>query len=478
MRIAARQYRDVAELAEIDRKIARMPAVTSLRFERACCLEDLGWDEAAAEAYRAILAAEPTHLGARTNLGLMLHERGDLRGARDVLEPAVGHYPLAPIAHVNLAATLFESGDTASAMSHYARALELDPDDFAAHHGIALAYEALGDGSHAAQHFSRAFARRAWWTVPFTGSGTPWRVLLLVSGRGGDLVAHPFLHRETFETTMLVPEGVSPGTPLPPHDVAFNAIGDADRARVSLERACTIFAGVGDVVNDPARVLATGRVAVAERMGRLAGVVTPRMERIARASIAAERLAADGWTFPLLVRSFGHHAGRHFAYVADATALAAALDDIPGEDLLVVAFVDTRDADGCYRKYRVLFVDSAPYPVHLAIGRDWKVHYFSADMAESAAHRAEEARFLDDMRGVLGASAADALARIGRELGLDYGGIDFGFDAAGRVVVFEANATMAVYPPEPDPRWAYRQRAYDAITAAVRALLLGRRATC
>jgi hypothetical protein len=30
---------------------------------------------------------------------------------------------------------------------------------------------------------------------------------------------------------------------------------------------------------------------------------------------------------------------------------------------------------------------------------------------------------------------------------------------------------MAVAPPEPDPRWAYRRPAYDAIVAAVRAML-------
>jgi hypothetical protein len=126
------------------------------------------------------------------------------------------------------------------------------------------------------------------------------------------------------------------------------------------------------------------------------------------------------------------------------------------------------------RKYRALFIDGRLYPVHLAISNDWKVHYFSADMAERADHRAEEARFLGDARGVLGAAAYAALKAIGRELGLEYGGVDFGFDAAGNVVVFEANATMAVYLPAEGAEWVYRRPAYDAVIAAVRELIAGR----
>jgi hypothetical protein len=139
--------------------------------------------------------------------------------------------------------------------------------------------------------------------------------------------------------------------------------------------------------------------------------------------------------------------------------------------LLAIAFIDTRGTDGLFRKYRVLFVDGALYPVHLAIASRWKVHYYSSEMAEYAGHRAEERRFLDDVRGALGAPAVAALERAARALGLDYGGIDFGLDAAGNVVIFEANATMAVYAPPAEERWAYRQPAFDAIVAAVRALI-------
>jgi glutathione synthase/RimK-type ligase-like ATP-grasp enzyme len=158
--------------------------------------------------------------------------------------------------------------------------------------------------------------------------------------------------------------------------------------------------------------------------------------------------------------------------VNEPDALADALTRLPGHKLLLIAFIDARSADGYARKYRVLFIDGRLYPVHLAVSKEWKVHYFSSDMAERADHRDEERRFLGDMAATLGAPVVAALEQIGRALGLDYGGVDFAIDTAGNVIVFEANATMAVYPPPAGAQWAYRQPAYEAVIAAVRALIV------
>jgi glutathione synthase/RimK-type ligase-like ATP-grasp enzyme len=201
-------------------------------------------------------------------------------------------------------------------------------------------------------------------------------------------------------------------------------------------------------------------------------VTVPRTELVSRSEITPERLAERGWIFPLLVRVPGYQAGRYFELVNESHMLAEALTRLPGTELLLIAFLDARGADGFARKYRVLFIDGRLYPVHLAISAEWKVHYFSSDMGENAAHREEERRFLNDMPATLGAPVVAALEEIGHALGLDYGGVDFGIDAAGNVIVFEANATMAVYPPPAGAQWAYRQPAYQAIIAAVRALIL------
>jgi hypothetical protein len=59
-------------------------------------------------------------------------------------------------------------------------------------------------------------------------------------------------------------------------------------------------------------------------------------------------------------------------------------------------------------------------------------------------------------------------------LDLDYGGIDFGLSPAGDVLLFEANATMVVNPPDGDERWAYRRAAVTTILDAVRTMIRGR----
>ena len=93
-------------------------------------------------------------------------------------------------------------------------------------------------------------------------------------------------------------------------------------------------------------------------------------------------------------------------------------------------------------------------------------------MADDPEHRAEDAEFLENMPAVLGPRAINALEQVQQTLGLDYAGIDFGLSPNGDVLLFEANATMLVNPPEPDERWAYRRQPVERIFAAIRRMLL------
>jgi hypothetical protein len=102
------------------------------------------------------------------------------------------------------------------------------------------------------------------------------------------------------------------------------------------------------------------------------------------------------------------------------------------------------------------------------------VHYFRADMAYSADNRLHDRAFLDDMAGFIGPRGMAALERINTALDLDYGGIDFAVNAAGDILFFEGNATMVMAPLAQDEKWAYRRPAFDAVFAAIRAMLLDR----
>jgi hypothetical protein len=67
-----------------------------------------------------------------------------------------------------------------------------------------------------------------------------------------------------------------------------------------------------------------------------------------------------------------------------------------------------------------------------------------------------------------------ALSRVQAALGLDFGGIDFGLAPDGSLLLFEANAAMAVIPPDPDPIWNYRRPAVAAAIGAARRMLTRR----
>ena len=303
-------------------------------------------------------------------------------------------------------------------------------------------------------------------------------MLLLVSAFGGDMVTNLFFDDRVVQKAVLLADSVHGELTIPPYHVLFNAIGDADRSAASLVRAVAIAAvSPAAVINQPAAVLHTGRVEMMARIRGIDGVRVPLTQRIARTELTAAALTARGFTFPLLLRSPGHHAGDYFTLVPDAATLDACAATLPGADLLAIEYLDARGKDGEVRKYRVVWVDGQLYPVHAAIASQWKVHYFSADMADRADHRAEEAEFLDDLVAVTGRRGLRALAEICAMMELDYCGIDFGVDRDGTLLIFEANATMAVYSPEAGGIWEYRGIAIDRVIAAVRAMLVARAQT-
>jgi glutathione synthase/RimK-type ligase-like ATP-grasp enzyme len=70
----------------------------------------------------------------------------------------------------------------------------------------------------------------------------------------------------------------------------------------------------------------------------------------------------------------------------------------------------------------------------------------------------------------LGPKAVDIVTRIAAKLGLDYGGIDFAMGQDGKLLFFEANATMVIVPPPADAKWDYRRAAIAKALDAAREL--------
>jgi hypothetical protein len=371
---------------------------------------------------------------------------------------------------VNLANLMIEGGEFEAARVELEAALSSQPQLAAAHQGLARALTAVGEAEAAAHHWKAAPCAGGFAPQPYCGQGIGVRVLLLVSAAGGNIPTRTLLDDTVFAVTALYLEQHDAGQPLPLHDIVFNAVGDADLCGEALTAARDVVARSGaPVINPPDRVAATGREAIARRLAAHPDIRAPAVRRLARADIAAADL-----TFPHLLRTPGFHTGQHFQRVERREDLAEGLGRLPGDELLAIEPLDARGADGLYRKYRAMLIGGVAFPVHLAVSEHWKVHYFSAAMAENAAHRAEEAAFLAGMDAVIGPRAASALAAIGSALGLEYAGVDFAVAPDGRLILFEANPGMVISPPGPESMWDYRRLLIGRALAAVKALLLAK----
>ena len=437
------------------------PAHVDGALSRARALVTQGNDEAAKLAYLEVLRADPVHCGALTELGALAHASGFVSAARDAYRQAVQCHPGNTVAHLGYAYLLSEAGEAAEARSHYEAALAADPDLPAAHQGLARILTAMGEDAD--EHWRKGFAGHAVVRRRYRGSRTGIPLVMLVAAVGGNIPVQHWIDDRIFAVTAVYADFFDPADPLPAHAMIVNAIGDADLCGTALASAERIVAGcTAPLINHPGLVRVTGREGNARRLADIPGVVAPRITTLSGA-------AALG--FPLLVRAPGYHTGQFFMRVESPDDLAEATASLPRGNPLAIEYLDARGADGMARKYRVMFIGGTLYPLHLAISSDWKVHYFTAAMEASPAFREEERRFLEDMPAVLGARAMAALTKIQTALGLDYAGIDFAVGADGSLLLFEANATMAIIPLPPNPIWDYRRRAVGDALAAARRLL-------
>src|SRR5580704_12853832 len=303
-------------LCEVEAQIKLDPESISLRFERACLFNEMGQVEDAKLAYLDVLTRCPGHVGALNNLGTLLYLTGYRTAARSAYTEAIRQHPDQPMAHVNLGNLFLEAGELTAAREHYEAALAIDTKFAEAHQGLGNLLAELGQEEGAAQHQRLGHWDRRPTELPYRGESEPVSVLLLASGRRGDVPIRHLLDDKIFRTYVVLPNVYDPDAPLPEHHLVFNAIGDADLCKQALDRAVTLMDRTfAPVINAPAAVLRTGRAANARRLAELPAVVSPVIANFSRESLArpdaAEALNRRGLQFPLLLRAPGFHNGQH-----------------------------------------------------------------------------------------------------------------------------------------------------------------------
>ena len=383
--------------------------------------------------------------------------------------------PRLAAAHAGLGALYLSVGIEDGAEHHSRLALRSAPGEAVACQTLSDILERRGESHAAAALLDQAYSRQSLFLEPAARSRM---TVLVLSSRSAGNIPHRFLlpaDRYTRLVWYMEHAREEQIAALPPYDLVFNAIGDPDLAAASAEPVRRFLERCDrPVLNPPGAVARTSRSLAPATLGDLDDVVVPQAARISRNKLdrlgLRRAIAEAGFQPPVLIRPIGSHGGKGLERALTWPALEAAAA-AGAQDLHVTAYRDYRSGDGLYRKGRVIFVDRRAYPYHWAGSDHWMVHYDVSGSGEDAERRAEELRFLADPAGFLGPRAWAAVKRIGERLDLDFCGLDFGILPDGRVLVFEANATMLVHPEDEAGPLAAKNPAVTRIIEAFQARL-------
>jgi tetratricopeptide (TPR) repeat protein len=448
-------------------------------------LREKGQLDAAIATFARLVELHPGTAELHNNLGVVLAEAGRLDDAIGPFQRAIGIDPRHAEAHAGLGAIYRQQHKLDAAMQAFRRAVEIDPTLAEVHMAIYAIAQALGDKPSAVAHQRQALQVKRVFS-DYCATRHPARNVLILNAPGDWQANIPtdFLFDKTSNNlhTCYLFDG-APVLPidagLPPCDVIFNAIAEPDTVKASLQLADRFIGATGKPwLNDPKLVLKTTRDHVAESLSRIDRCVVPKVRRAGRADLLAPslgRFLGDGEVaMPFLIRPTGAHAGDNLVKIDGSEEVAEYLAGVPAAEFYVTDFVDYKNADGYYRKYRFIYVDGTPYPFHLAVSKNWMVHYYNADMAESAWKRQEESRFLADHHSLFDASLQRALDDIAKAIGLDYFGIDCSITADNRLLVFEVDVGMIVHLMDPIDVYPYKHRYVPRILQAIEEMIASR----
>jgi hypothetical protein len=258
------------------------------------------------------------------------------------------------------------------------------------------------------------------------------------------------------------------------YGVLVNLITEPEQNAKVLDNLKKLLRGLpGRVVNPPEAVLRTTRDQVARLLSGIPELIVPKAVRLhgGKPAIAARTLEKAGIQPPIILRQVGTHTGKIVGLFDSVDEVLAALG--PGEHV-ATQFVDFAGVDGLYRKFRVYFIGPHVVLRHMIVSDRWNVHVkdrvrFMADRPELVA----EERALFECAEPFAPKVRDVFRAVRERMPLDFFGMDFAIAPDGKVVLFEANATMNFFPltPNLDPQFEHLRNCLAPAQAAFRELL-------
>jgi Tfp pilus assembly protein PilF/glutathione synthase/RimK-type ligase-like ATP-grasp enzyme len=207
------------------------------------------------------------------------------------------------------------------------------------------------------------------------------------------------------------------------------------------------------VINHPTKVIQSTRVTSVKLLDNLSGVLVPKTMPFSSAGKTREELVReieDQYNYPLITRTLAYQRGIGMAKADTRDALVEVLASGLPENFLVTEFVDSRGKNEFFRKIRAAIVKDEIIIVRADYDTYWNIH--GRKSVERVPFYLEHLYLLEVERRIcvnpeaeLGKSAMQSLRKIRDRIPLDVFGVDFDVDADGRVVFYEANATMNLF---------------------------------
>lgn len=338
-----------------------------------------------------------------------------------------------------------------------------------------------GDHELARSFQAQALSRQQMYVLPPRRAA---RLRLLAFMTPGDLSANTPLEFLVQDSDIeLIQLYLPPDRPfpseVPEHDVAFVAVGEADHTQGLLAALEAILPyWPRPVLNRPARIAQLSRDQLGRLLADAPGLYMPPSLRVDRAIL--EQLGrglltmeqAYSLALPVIVRPIDSHAGKGLARIDTAEMLLPYLDMQPEAGFFLAPFVNYRNSDGWFRKYRIAMVDGQPFAGHMALSDHWMIHYLNGGMTESSDKRHEEALFMSGFQAGFAARHKIALAGLQERLGLDYWVMDCAETPDGRLLVFEIDSSAVIHDMDPENLFPYKKAPMRAVFNAFRDLLL------
>ena len=275
---------------------------------------------------------------------------------------------------------------------------------------------------------------------------------------------------------------IGPDLPYPTHidyDLVFIATSEAEHnlpalkmAETSLKRWQVPF------VNNPDEIPLLARDRACELMDAIPGTYMPQNILVSRHQLEdvaslqfqlSEYLIED--QFPIIARPLDSHAGQGLEKLSSYQDIHHYLQKHLDANFYLAPFADYRSEDGLFRKYRIVFITGEPFLCHMAVSKDWMVHYLNAGMTHSLEKRDEERAAMEHFASNLANRHKVAFQHLSQAIDLDYFGIDCAETPDGELLIFELANAMVVHDMDPIDMFAYKKPAMKKVFESFQQML-------